>query len=226
MVSTILFWSAARDKPEAEVQSVSPVGAFYTGSLRNETFNTTSASRRLRTRSIETIGLGDRVLAHNPLRHEVDTGLSEPNPATWRRIALWMTKADGSRLDIELLRPESWIAEAGASAGGSIHLSLPELQLDGAAKVVAISACPTIDDGPGRVVTGTFAHESADVVDLRFEGIEDPIGATANHPFWSVDRQEFLPGRWNGARGCCWPQATRRCSRAGCRGPGPRQSTT
>ena len=57
-------------------------------------------------------------------------------------------------------------------------------------KVAKSLAFRSGQDSDGRL--GTFAHEAAEVVDLRFEGIEDPIGATANHPFWSVDRQEFV----------------------------------
>ncbi|MFN6108064.1 MAG: polymorphic toxin-type HINT domain-containing protein, partial [Planctomycetaceae bacterium] len=42
-------------------------------------------------------------------------------------------------------------------------------------------------------VTGTFAHAAADVLDLEIEGLDTPLGCTANHPFWSADRQDFVP---------------------------------
>ncbi len=47
--------------------------------------------------------------------------------------------------------------------------------------------------GPGfQIVTGTFQHEAAKTLDISVEGESKPIGTTPNHPFWSVDRQEFV----------------------------------
>ncbi|MFN9197651.1 MAG: polymorphic toxin-type HINT domain-containing protein, partial [Planctomycetaceae bacterium] len=74
-----------------------------------------------------------------------------------------------------------------------IHLALPELGAVGPAEVLAILPCPPLDSGPGRTVTGTFAHAAADVLDLEIEGLDTPLGCTANHPFWSEDRQDFVP---------------------------------
>jgi Holliday junction resolvase-like predicted endonuclease len=74
-----------------------------------------------------------------------------------------------------------------------IHLALPELGAVGPAEVLAIEPCPPLASGPGRTVTGTFAHSAADVLDLEIEGLDTPLGCTANHPFWSADRQDFVP---------------------------------
>jgi hypothetical protein len=76
---------------------------------------------------------------------------------------------------------------------GWIHLALPELGAVGPAEVLAIGPCPPLASGPGRTVTGTFAHSAADVLDLEIEGLDTPLGCTANHPFWSADRQDFVP---------------------------------
>jgi hypothetical protein len=76
---------------------------------------------------------------------------------------------------------------------GWIHLVLPELGAVGPAEVLAIEPCPPLASGPGRTVTGTFAHSAADVLDLEIEGLDTPLGCTANHPFWSADRQDFVP---------------------------------
>ena len=76
---------------------------------------------------------------------------------------------------------------------GWIHLALPELGAVGPAEVLAIEPCPPLASGPGRTVTGTFAHAAADVLDLEIEGLDTPLGCTANHPFWSADRQDFVP---------------------------------
>jgi hypothetical protein len=104
-----------------------------------------------------------------------------------------MTKADGSRLDIELLRPAVWVELAGAQPGQTIELDLPELGAEGPAAVLAVEPCPPIQGGPGQLVTGTFAHQSADVLDLHVAGLDEPLGVTAGHPFWSDDRQDFVP---------------------------------
>jgi hypothetical protein len=48
--------------------------------------------------------------------------------------------------------------------------------------------------GPGcRIVTGTFAHGSGQILDVAVEGLAEPIGTTASHPFWSEDRRAFVP---------------------------------
>ncbi|MFN7768587.1 MAG: polymorphic toxin-type HINT domain-containing protein, partial [Planctomycetaceae bacterium] len=71
--------------------------------------------------------------------------------------------------------------------------ALPELGAVGPAEVLAIEPCPPLASGPGRTVTGTFAHAAANVLDLEIEGLDTPLGCTANHPFWSADRQDFVP---------------------------------
>ncbi len=139
--------------------------------------------------------LGQRVLGRNPLREQVDESLPEPDAETWRKITLRMTKDDGHRLDIELLRPLFWLELHEAEPGATISLDLPEMGAQGNAEVVAVEPCPEIepDDGRGRpIVTGRFIHQSADVIDLHLDGLGKPIGCTANHPFWSEDRQEFV----------------------------------
>ena len=60
-------------------------------------------------------------------------------------------------------------------------------------KVLALKPCPPIQPGPGQVVTATFKHEPDDnVLDVRVEGLAEPIGVTDTHPFWSEDRQAFV----------------------------------
>ncbi len=73
-----------------------------------------------------------------------------------------------------------------------VWIELPEMGVAGWATLVAINGEVNIQDGPGNVVTGTFAHISDNVIDLQLEGQDKSIGCTGNHPFWSVDRQEFI----------------------------------
>ena len=81
--------------------------------------------------------------------------------------------------------------------GLTIQMDLHELGLTGKALVVDIEACSSIRSGNGQVVTATFHHSSGDVIDLVVadeidRGEHDTIGTTKNHPFWSVDRHEYV----------------------------------
>jgi hypothetical protein len=91
-----------------------------------------------------------------------------------------------------LLRPLIWIGESQADIGATIYLDLPEMGAQGFAKVRNIEPCPLIKHGNGNVITGTFHHEAANIIDLYVEGLSKPIGCTDNHPFWSVTRQEIV----------------------------------
>ncbi|MEZ6132844.1 MAG: polymorphic toxin-type HINT domain-containing protein [Planctomycetaceae bacterium] len=84
--------------------------------------------------------------------------------------------------------------------GLTVEMDLPELGLTGDAIVTDINTNPQIepknsDDDPRRVITATFHHTSGDVIDLTItdgHGQNEAIGTTSNHPFWSVDRQEYV----------------------------------
>jgi hypothetical protein len=76
-----------------------------------------------------------------------------------------------------------------------IFLALHELAAVGPAKVVEVSPCPELEPGAGRLVTGTFSHHSGEVLDIAVAGLTEPIGCTGAHPFWSEDRQDFIPAR-------------------------------
>lgn len=135
-------------------------------------------------------------MGENPLREQVDPDAPEPNPETWRKLVLRMEKESGRELRVNLLRPVEWIEQAGAEEGGLFYLNLPEMGAVGDAHVVAIEPCPPIESGRGNVVTGTFHHEAdPDVKILQVEFSDGAVikGVTDNHPFWSEDRQDFVP---------------------------------
>ena len=69
------------------------------------------------------------------------------------------------------------------------------MRLNDYADVLSIEACPPIKSGPGEVVTATYHTDRAKVIDLRFERSYESVGTTAEHPFWSVSRQAFVPAR-------------------------------
>jgi len=148
---------------------------------------------RLATKPIEQIRVGERVLGENPLLSDSDRNIPDPDPATWRLIKLRMQKHDGGTLDIELLRPLSWLETYGIKPGFTAELDLAELGASGRARVLAIAPCPQIPSGAGHVVTGAFKHSSKQIINVHVEGEDEAIGCTPNHPFWSEDREDFVP---------------------------------
>jgi RHS repeat-associated protein len=121
-------------------------------------------------------------------------GGGEParDPAGWRQVALELDYGGGDGVDVLLLREAAWLAGQGVSAGGVMRLDLPEMGAVGWARVKALEACPPLEEGPGRLVTGWFRHWRGEVYELRVRGEAEPIGVTAGHPFWSVDRQAWV----------------------------------
>ena len=79
--------------------------------------------------------------------------------------------------------------------GRTIYISVPECGIDGHAKVLAVEDCPNLKPRPGpeyQLVTATFKHRGAKVVDVHVAGLSAPIGSTPNHPFWSEDKRQFV----------------------------------
>ncbi|MDB5392309.1 MAG: hypothetical protein JWM11_7955, partial [Planctomycetaceae bacterium] len=160
----------------------------------------------LKYREIQEIRTGMRVIAENPELKGLeipDTDFDSPN---WRNIHLTIEKPDGTEVAITLLRSVQWLQQrtsgwslqdlenAGTtSTKPEIDLDLEELGAVGIATILSIEPCPTIETGPGRVVTATFRHSSAKIIDLYVSGEPKPIGTTENHPFWSVDSRTFVP---------------------------------
>jgi hypothetical protein len=129
---------------------------------------------------------------------------TEVELATWRLVHLEMPNPDGSDdlIVIELLRPLEWVEAHDAESVRAVHLELRELGISGPALVVAVEACPPIDAGAGEVVTGTFTHLNAFVMQVGILSSDEVLEPTRQHPFWSVDRQEWVQAAelWVGER--------------------------
>ena len=85
---------------------------------------------------------------------------------------------------------------------------MKKMGAEGQAEALAIEPCPatepadrpgrmkgeggSVRNGASRLVTGTFRHTSGEVYDLKLESESKPIGVTASHPFWSVDRNGWV----------------------------------
>ncbi len=176
-------------------QPPTPAATCPAGDLTATSVTGNAGERHLPAQRINTIQVGQRLVGRNPIREQAE--LVEPDPATWRKISLYMTKESGLGLWIDLLRPLSWIDERGAMVGGSIYFEMPDMGAVGDAQVTYIGPCPPIQPGDGgAVVIGRFKHEAeanAGVVHLELEDQIEPTGVTDNHPYWSVDRREFVP---------------------------------
>jgi hypothetical protein len=185
VLAGICLWQGLRPDPVA-----------VRGNLASDSSQTTSSTPKYRTQEIRNITLGTWVLADNPeLPGDVEGDYGEYDAATWRTIALRMTKEDGAQLDIRLARPLSWIDETHAAVGATIFLDMEEMGAVGDAEVLSIGPFPEIQPRPSQrhsLVTGKFVHSSGDFLNLYVDGLREPIGTTSNHPFWSEDRQQFV----------------------------------
>ena len=237
VVAAACLWMA---RPQDDSTSAVRTTTTITSPLGSEEQNSTSvksagepiltsvpvSSPKLVTRPIEDIRPGMRVLACNP---ELTETLPDSNvtPEDWRLVSLTMTKENGGKLQVQLLRPLEWFltevvvllgtCEDPESLynppvlvtavtdttdyklqqlllGQAIHLDLPELGAQGLATVTSIDPCPPLDTPQSgrRLVTGTFRHAAANVIDLQVGGESEPFGCTNNHPFWSEDRHQFV----------------------------------
>ncbi len=156
-------------------------------------------------RPIQDIRVGDRVLTRAPEPEpgqgatpgvlpasEPSVDAEEVDPATWRRVDLVMPDGFGGDLEIVLLRPLWWVEAAGARAGGTVDLDLPEMGAVGTARVVSVGPCPPLKPGKGKVVTGTYTHPGATVLNIQIDVLDAPIGVTPLHPFYSMDRRRYV----------------------------------
>ena len=152
---------------------------------------------------------------------ELDDSIFETVP--FCKYSLRTAKEDGSQCDIQLLRPANWLdneitrlrrkidgkivdevdlladslllGELNSSDNYAfdVWLELPEMGVVGWATLTNVDENVVVQNGAGNVVTGTFAHIADNAIDLIVEDQEELIACTDNHPFWSVDRQVFIP---------------------------------
>lgn len=141
--------------------------------------------------SIECVDVGTHVVSL-PAQAGAEMADVALKPESWRLIRLEASDPEGGMVSINLLRPTEWVTATRADAGRTVTLTVPEMGLRGPATVCSIEPCPTAASGPlAGMVTGTFATEKARTVSVYLESLSDPIGATASHPFFSLDRRAW-----------------------------------
>lgn len=178
----------------ASLFAICCLGWFLTGSADkapSDVRHRASSGRSHTTRAIESIRVGERVVG-DAIRGDGENEFGDVDPATWRKLSLRAPRADGTVSHVELLRPVWWLAERGAAVGKTVHLDVRECSILGDAEVLSIAPCPPLAEGNGRVVTGTFRHPAAAIIDVHVDGLTAPIGTTPNHRFWSEDRQDYV----------------------------------
>jgi len=92
-------------------------------------------------------------------------------------------------------------------------MALDEMGLRGWAEIASVEPCPVIEEGPGRIVTGTFRHESRELRRIglseftvtgalslvqgpdRPGAISSVLEPTGGHPIYSLTRQDWVPAR-------------------------------
>jgi hypothetical protein len=116
---------------------------------------------------------------------------------------LLLPQENESATFVQLLRPKDWlnndfaqVVEVQNESGETeevilVWLELPEMGAVGWAELLGVIECEKFQTGKGNLVTGTFCHLAPETINLEIENI-DPIGCTPNHPFWSVDRQDYI----------------------------------
>lgn len=139
--------------------------------------------------------------ARNPNRDESYHPKNASDYFGWKVIGVEVRHANGSIVDVQLLRSEDWIERNGLRVGETFDLRLTEIELDASGFVVSIDEGPEVVPGEGAVVTGRFVtRQGSELVRVVFEDGTQLVG-TSGHPVWSpVEMQwrglgEFEPGQ-------------------------------
>ncbi len=127
---------------------------------------------------------------------------NEPiTPYTWKWVSFEIRQESGRTESVKLCRPNWFLKKLGATAiGRTVYLSIPETGIDGYAIVTKISPCQldtrllspnSKSEYVYRPITGQFQHQQAEVWDFEFSD-GSTIGATSNHPFFSLERGAYV----------------------------------
>lgn len=143
---------------------------------------------------IETLNVGDRVLTGDP---ETPSDTDSVDPTTWRLFVLELGINSGRPGRITLLRPESWAQTEflGVDSKGStwLQLSIPEMSVEGAVRLLSIEPCPEIKPGRGRVVLmRSITEYEGPMASLKLVGSAHWITGTHGHPVFSEDRCDYV----------------------------------
>ncbi|MEO6037831.1 MAG: HNH endonuclease [Saprospiraceae bacterium] len=139
-----------------------------------------------------------------PIPVQPDYDLEEITPESWVVAHLNVQKTDGTLCYISMLRSYSWLEELGLClVGDSAWLDLSDMRVSGMAQVISFegntldtrsaTSRALLERGYYPVLT-TFQHKADEVLYVRFTN-GDRLNVTAPHPFWSIDRDGWVPAQ-------------------------------
>ncbi|MBV1859267.1 MAG: hypothetical protein KUG77_12705 [Nannocystaceae bacterium] len=137
-------------------------------------------------RAIDEVELGSRVLV------EAD-GLScetEVDEA-WVVVELEVELDDGGLLQMETLKPPSWLEENGAEEGSLVWVELEELGVAGEARVKNIRGPPAVAEGAGCVVLSRYQRVRSWLLEVELSSGER-VEVTDNHLLYSETRDGWV----------------------------------
>ncbi len=197
LLALLASWWSGADPDVASLEHLTPA-------VQSAPPLTPRETGRRRFVPIETLRVGDRVLADNPEDDKPAAAqLTQVDPATWRKLVLQgrLVWHDGTvdDINVETLQPPEWIAAHDARVGHLVPLPLDLVEMGLPkglkARVLENLPCPPIRPGPGRVVLTTVNHLNRYVFELR---VEDESGRLATlrptgfHKFFSADRNDWI----------------------------------
>jgi RHS repeat-associated protein len=136
---------------------------------------------------IETVAVGRRVLSRTEGDDDDDVFCETDVTNSWFRVQTLVTAADGHEFNVGLARSPEWVEET----VWPLAISIPDLGIEGTAQLLNVGPI-ALEEGPGCVVTMTVSHLNSSITDIVFDG-DETIRTTAFHPFWSIDRNEWVP---------------------------------
>ncbi|HRI02063.1 MAG TPA: Hint domain-containing protein [Saprospiraceae bacterium] len=139
----------------------------------------------------------------------LDYDLIHITPDTWQIGTFEIIEANGDKVEVEAIRPKTWFAENNVNAiNDRTWFYMPEIGINGEATLLTIrptvinttnlalnesglSRSVSIGHMVDRPVITTFKRNAPVVYDYYFSD-GAVIGATPEHPFFSVDRNNYI----------------------------------
>jgi hypothetical protein len=129
-------------------------------------------------------------------------------PQTWQEVNLIYDNYIGGKKYTEiakLLRPISWLKQRNLDTkhlNKSVHLTKDDIDVDVNVTIIAIKPTSIYFDNESaaknikRPVIGVFIRHANNITDYTFKnksGHLETIQATTEHPFYSIDRHDYVP---------------------------------
>lgn len=122
-----------------------------------------------------------------------DIHATDVTPQLWRKLRVRLRKQDRSTAEITMLRPLWWLQATKAREGDYLHLTVPEANISGKAKVLNISQCDfdsrKLKTGK-NIVISKIKHKNAQTISITIGN--EKIGVTPNHHLYSLTHNAWV----------------------------------